>query len=224
MTAPQIIAEGPGFTVSCLPTGPLETNTYLLVSGDEAAIVDPAGDAPAFEKLLKSGRVQLKRILITHAHADHIAGCADIKRLFPDAQLTVPKLESDWLDHPALSLSYYIGGIPASPAADTLVQDGDTMQIGAVVLRCLLLPGHTPGSTAYYASSENLLFCGDVLFEGSIGRVDLPGGDESAMLDSLRAIASMSDKTVVLPGHGPHTTIARELTSNPYLTPYVEGR
>jgi glyoxylase-like metal-dependent hydrolase (beta-lactamase superfamily II) len=224
VTAPQIIAEGSGFSVFCLPTGPLETNTYLLVSGSEAAIVDPAGDAPVFEKLLKSRHTPLKRILITHAHADHIAGCADIKRLFPDALLTVPNLESDWLDHPALSLSYYIGGIPAVPTADAHVQNGDTVQIGTVVLQCLLLPGHTPGSTAFYAPTENLLFCGDVLFEGSIGRVDLPGGDESAMLNSLQTVASMPPDTFVLPGHGPHTTIAQELARNPYLTPYATRR
>ena len=224
MTNPRIIAEGSGFRVFCLPTGPLETNTYLLVSDKEAAIVDPAGDIPAFERLVKSEHADLVRILITHAHADHIAGCSDVKRLFPDALLTVPKFESDWLDHTALSLSYFVGGSPDVPAADALVQNADTVQIGTVALQCLLLPGHTPGSTAYYAAAESLLFCGDVLFEGSIGRMDLPGGDETAMRNSLQTVASLPGETVVLPGHGPQTTISQELMGNCYLTPYAPRR
>ena len=100
MTRLQAITEGSGFSVYCLPTGPLETNSYLLVSEKEAALFDPAGEIPDFVKLLKQKHLQLKHILLTHAHADHIAGCADVKRLFPDALLAVPELESRMADPP----------------------------------------------------------------------------------------------------------------------------
>ncbi|HHN46014.1 MAG TPA: MBL fold metallo-hydrolase [Planctomycetes bacterium] len=219
MNSPEKAAEGAGFEVFLAPTGPLETNTYLLVSGDKAAIIDPGGWPETLELEILRRKLELSRILVTHVHADHIGGCGELKKRFPKAVFTVPAEETGWLKHPAYSLSYFVGGLEDLPEPEHAVKPDDEIPLGMLRLRALLLPGHTPASTAYYAAEQSLLFCGDVLFEGSIGRTDMPGGSEAAMRRSLALLRQMPGETLVFPGHGPTTRMSTEFTHNPFLTP-----
>ncbi len=212
------LVDSPGLTVLWTPAGPLETNTYLVIAGPHAAVIDPAGEIPALASAAASHNAKIKHILLTHSHADHTAACAEAKERFPDALLVVPEAEADWLNHPAMSLSYFVGGLKPLPLPERTVKDGDIVTISTFHLKVLSLPGHTPGSTGYYSREHSLLFSGDALFQGSIGRVDLPGGDEDAMTASLKRLAALPPKTVVLPGHGPFTTIAEETTHNPFFS------
>ncbi|HPB59135.1 MAG TPA: MBL fold metallo-hydrolase [Candidatus Saccharicenans sp.] len=197
--------------------GPLETNCYLFFCPQtrECAVIDPGAEAEKIFEAIAS--LDLKPIIIlnTHGHVDHTGANLDLKERY---QIPIalhpgdlPLLE----EYLQLELGLMLGARPA-PAPDHLLADGEKIAVGESFLQVIHSPGHSPGSVCFY--TDHLLFAGDTLFSGGVGRTDLPGGSWKDLAHSLKArVMTLPDETVVLPGHGPKTTIGEERESNPYL-------
>jgi hydroxyacylglutathione hydrolase len=208
------------------PVGPLQCNCSIL--GDEvtheAVVVDPGDDIPEIlARLAKHGLV-LKQILVTHGHIDHVAGAAQL-RSFTGAPIFLNQNDLRLLAMLEVQATWL--GLPKPPKADVRQPDGsadDGLRVGLPDHpgEVVHTPGHTPGSICLYFSGQNLLLAGDTLFAGSIGRTDLPGGDGRQILRSLHSrLLVLPETTLVVPGHGPETTIGEERQSNPFLQPGV---
>lgn len=203
-----------------LPLGPLQTNTYLIADGEtgDAAVIDPGGEGQVIltEALRRSWRIA--HIWLTHAHFDHILASAEVAD-----GLAVPPMVAL---HPAdYQLWRLQGGAPLfgmkidpGPEPTMDLFHGQTLRLGGVEIQVLHTPGHTRGSVTFYAPAAGAAFTGDLIFEGSIGRTDLPGGDYPALMRSIADhILTLPAETRLLPGHGDETTVARERASNPFL-------
>jgi hydroxyacylglutathione hydrolase len=205
--------------IDTLPLGELQANCYLLTTseGQAATAIDPGGDIAPLLAALRRRERKLTHVLLTHAHFDHIGGVADLA----EATGAVLALHAD--DLPllrrrggALEWGY---DVRACPEPSLLLQPGQTIDVDVARLQVLWVPGHTPGHLAFYWAEAHSVFTGDVLFQGSIGRTDLPGGDYDQLLQSIReSLLPLPDDTVVYPGHGPSTTIGEEKQFNPFLT------
>lgn len=208
--------------IASLSLGFIGTNCYLVADSvtKEAVAIDPGGDAPVVLSTAKEMGVSLRAIWLTHAHFDHWGGVAGIVHM-----LNVPvALHS--LDLP---LYRNLGGakqwgIPMEPGPepaimlDQLVSSEKRLEVGNLKFEVRFAPGHTPGHVAFYQKEAGAIFGGDVLFQNSIGRTDLPGGDFDTLINSIRAqFLTLPDSTVVYSGHGPETTIAEEKQHNPFL-------
>ncbi len=198
--------------------GGLETNCYLAWSERtrDCAVIDPGAEPAKIIAAIAGLELRPVVILNTHGHLDHTGANADIGEKFGAPlelhRLDLPLLESD----PAIELALMLGAKP-SPKPSRLLRDGDVVAIGDETLKVLHLPGHTPGSVGFLA--EGLLFSGDTLFCGGVGRTDLPGGSWKDLEASIRGrILTLPPATAVLPGHGPGTTVGEESESNPFLT------
>jgi glyoxylase-like metal-dependent hydrolase (beta-lactamase superfamily II) len=198
--------------------GALETNCYLVYDEEtrECAVIDPGADP---EKIISTiADLELKPVIVinTHGHVDHIGANSDIVQKY-----SVP-LAMHAADTGMLQVSDYIElslllGARNSPAPDRLLAEGDEVAVGRTSLRVIHTPGHTPGSIGFVHGG--FLFSGDTLFCGGVGRTDLPGGSWKDLERSIRErILTLPEETVVLPGHGPHTTVEQERSSNPFLT------
>ena len=199
--------------------GPIQANAYVVTDDatGEALIVDPGHPDPWLLEQVRGKKVVA--ILLTHAHFDHIAGLAQVKAA-TGAPILIHRAEADWLGDPQRNGSARWPGVVdpvQAPAADRLVEDGDTIDFAGRTIRVLHTPGHSPGGVSYVL--EDLCFSGDALFYRSIGRTDLPGsGGFDELVGSIRQkLLTLPDKTVVLPGHGPETTIGDERKFNPFL-------
>ncbi len=195
------------------PLGPVEANCYVVVKDHHALVIDPGDDFSALKRLLTEEEATLDAILLTHAHFDHIGG---LDGLIEEDGVDVymnPK-EFDFLDDMRLNGSAYFYAKVKSHAVPKAVHDG-MQKIGAFEVEAKTLPGHSVGSTIYRI--EDALFTGDVLFQGSVGRVDLPTGSERDMMASIQYLKTLPQDLVVYPGHGPATTIGQELRWNPYF-------
>ena len=202
-----------------LAVGSLRCNCTVL--GDEttgaATIVDPGAEIGRLLAILAKHNLHLQQIVVTHAHIDHIAGAQALKEvtgapiLYSQADLplvAMMELQAGWL------------GVPTPEVAppDHSPLDGDVLGTGNLQAHLLHTPGHTQGSLCVYLPAEGLLLAGDTLFAGSVGRTDLPGGDSSQLIGSIRdRLLPLPDATVVVPGHGGETTIGQERASNPFL-------
>jgi len=195
---------------------------FAYLVGDEetgeALVIDPAADTSRIASLAKENHLHIKYIVNTHGHVDHIAGNRDMKEL-TGAEIVIHEADAELLvSTPALYLRMF--GAKASPPADITVKEGDTITLGKLSLQVLATPGHSPGSMCLLG--DGLVFTGDTLFVGAIGRTDLPGGSWTVMARSLREkLAVLPDATKVLPGHNygpaPTSTIGYEKKHNPYL-------
>jgi glyoxylase-like metal-dependent hydrolase (beta-lactamase superfamily II) len=202
-----------------LPVGALQCNCSIL--GDEASgeaiVVDPGDDIPRILAILQRHKLTVKQILITHAHIDHIAGAARLKRLTGAPILYNPR------DLPLVKMMDIQAGwlgmaTPEVPPPDDSLDQGRIVEIAGLSGEILHTPGHTQGSVCLYLPEKNLLLAGDTLFAGSVGRTDLPGGDGPVLIRSIQdQLLPLPDSTVVIPGHGPKTTIGEERESNPFL-------
>lgn len=191
--------------------GPLFTNAYLLSDGDEAALIDPGGSSPELELALT--KVRLKYILLTHGHFDH-ADYAEALRARTGALI---------LYHPEEKTTFWAMG-RTPPPLDKPLSDGDRLSIGGEELLVWHLPGHSPGSVAFLWEKKKTIFVGDVLFAGSVGRTDLPGGSWEELSRSLARILALGEGWRILPGHGPATELSHEKERNPFLRELVHGR
>lgn len=207
--------------IETLAVGPLQSNCHVVTDGEspEAMIVDPGAEAGRIVAVVEALGGEPRWIVDTHPHGDHIAANAALKRRFPEAQLVIHRLDAPALTDPRLNLSYMLGANLVSPAADREVEEGDEIELGRLRFRVLHTPGHTPGGMCLLADTEPpVLFCGDTLFCGGIGRSDFPGGDHAALIDGIRRkLLVLPDATRVLTGHGPETTIGQERRGNPFL-------
>ncbi len=212
-------------TVQAFVVSPFAENTYVLSSQGEAAIVDPGtasrAERQAVEAYVEAAGLTVRHLLLTHGHLDHVFGCAHFATLYPDAEhggWQMHPADGPLLDHAVVQGEMYgVRVDPPPPAAHDLAA-GDEVSLGDVTFRVLHLPGHSPGSVAFYSPADNMLVGGDVLFQGSIGRTDLWQGDLDTLLASIRdRVLTLPDDTVVLSGHGSRTTVGAERRANPFL-------
>lgn len=181
-------------------------------------MVDASFGASAMVEILREQDLTPEKLLLTHAHVDHIAGVEEVRRAFAGVRVAIHDDEREWLQDPALNLSLAMGHpVHAKPAEDVL-HDGDTLTLGTTSWRVLHVPGHSPGGVGFWCEEARLVISGDALFAGSIGRTDFPGSDFDTLADAIRTkLYTLPAETLVLPGHGPPTTIGDESTSNPYV-------
>lgn len=198
--------------------GPIQTSIYILgcKRTNEAVIIDGGGDAAELLATIDDQQWDLQAIWQTHAHIDHVAGLNDLRQA-RDAPILLHSLEQPIYDAAVQQGQMFGFQIEPLPPVDQYVEEGQVVNVGELSATVMLLPGHSPGSVAFYFADEGLFFGGDVLFQGSVGRVDLPGSSPQAMRQSLRRVIELPDDTIVLPGHGPKTTIGQEKKSNPFL-------
>ncbi|MBM7868076.1 MBL fold metallo-hydrolase [Heliobacterium gestii] len=198
--------------------GRLGANCYLVQCPEtgEAALIDPGGDGEMLLRRAEEAQAKIVAIINTHGHGDHIEANGEIKAA-TGAPLLCHEAEAATIVSPAKNLSLYIGAPYASPAADRLLKDGDVITVGKKVrLEVLHTPGHTVGGICL--KGEGVVFTGDTLFYGSVGRTDFPGGSYSQLLHAIREkLLPLPDDTVVYPGHGPESTIGYERVNNPFL-------
>lgn len=203
-----------------LPVGPLQCNCSII--GDEntreAMVIDPGDDIDDVLAIIRKHNLHVKQIVITHAHIDHVGGAMKLRAATGApillnqndyALLKMLDMQAAWIGMPS----------PGKVEIDHSVTTGETVSAGSHTASILHTPGHTEGSICLYFPVERKLVAGDTLFAGSIGRTDLPGGSTQKIMQSLHnTVLALPDETVVVPGHGPLTTIGQELETNPFLT------
>lgn len=198
--------------------GSVATNCYFVYDMErmEAVVFDPADyGAEVFGKLKDNG-LKVAAIFLTHGHFDHILGVAKLKQL-SHTEIYASKAEEKLLSDEDLNCSVQIGRI-ATVTAEHLLEDGETVEIAGMKIKMIATPGHTGGSCCYYIEDAGMLISGDTLFEGSVGRTDLPTGSMSELVRSIKEkLFVLPDETVVYPGHGEQTTIASEKKYNPFV-------
>lgn len=186
----------------------------------DAVVVDPGFDVEALLAVLQRQKLRAAMIVNTHGHADHIAGNAGLKAAFPDAPLVIGRHEAALLTDPDRNLSAPFGMPFVSPPADRLLDEGERLEVAGFSFLVREVPGHSPGSVVLLADQFDppFAFVGDVLFAGSVGRADFPGGSAAQLLNGIRAkLLTLPDATLILPGHGPPTTIGQEKAANPFV-------
>lgn len=198
--------------------GALWTNCYLVwdEAGD-ALVVDPGGPASEVADCIMGNKLKLRWIILTHGHGDHIGGIDSIRGL-SEYGVAVHEKDSAYLASADCNLSSYMGSSVELAAADRVLCDNDVLCVGQLEIKVIHTPGHTLGGISLLVSngSGQILFSGDTLFARSIGRTDLPGGDEETLMASLKKLESLPDDLRVYPGHGPDTVLGEEKRYNPY--------
>lgn len=203
--------------VITVKVGGMDVNCYLAVCDKtkEAAIIDPGDEGVKIIDRVKKEGLTVKYIIDTHGHADHIAANGAVKAVF-DAPLLIHAADEPMLASPKKNLSMFFMEPVISPAANQLLREGDVIEIGEERLTVLHTPGHTPGGISL--AGGGLVFCGDTLFAGSIGRTDFPGGSFEQLIGGIKdKILTMPDDVKVYPGHGPATSVGWERQHNPFL-------
>lgn len=207
--------------IDSLILGDFETNCYIVRSSEEATdclIIDPGFGAEELLDFLNENALEPSGILLTHGHCDHLAGVPLLRGRFGDLAVSVGRPDSEMLTGGRANLSALMGFSLVLPPADRLLDAGDTVNFGDIELRVLATPGHTPGGMSFYCEKDAVVFTGDALFAGSIGRVDFPGGDMQTLLSAIRSeLFSLPEATCVYSGHGPETEIGTEKRTNPFL-------
>jgi glyoxylase-like metal-dependent hydrolase (beta-lactamase superfamily II) len=218
------VSDRPAIDVRMFTVGPVQENSYIVrVKGaDRAVIIDPGDEAERLiEALGALGVGTLEAIILTHTHFDHVGAVAPVARA-TGAPVYCPELETRVLANIMDYVPWAGFGPFESYDADHTVAGGETLELAGLQLDVIFTPGHSPGHVTYSARGEDAIFSGDVLFQGSVGRVDLPGGDWPTLARSIQALLdSHPDETVVHPGHMGITTLGRERATNPFLAQLV---
>jgi glyoxylase-like metal-dependent hydrolase (beta-lactamase superfamily II) len=205
--------------VRMFTVGPVAENTYIFRrdGSDRALIVDPGEEADKLLGALDALGVKLDGILLTHTHFDHVGAVAPVARA-TGAEVWVPKIEKPVLADIMSFVPWPGFGPYESWDAEHTVEGGETLELAGFEIDVLFTPGHSPGHVTYSIADEGALFSGDVLFQGSVGRTDLPGGDWPTLLESIRGLVdAFPEDTDVLPGHMGRTTLGAERATNPFL-------
>jgi hydroxyacylglutathione hydrolase len=210
--------------VRAFTVGPLQENCYVIrrEGASEAIVVDPGDEAPRLLRALDALGVELAGILLTHTHFDHVGAVAELARA-TGAEVWVPAAER----HVLADINAYLWpgfGPFESYDAEHDVRDGDVIELAGLRIDVVLTPGHSPGHVSYVVEDEAALLSGDVLFRGSVGRTDLPGGDWPTLLASIRTLMErLGPETTVYPGHMGITTLGAERATNPFLAELVRS-
>jgi len=202
-----------------LPVGPLQCNCSVI--GDEttheAMVIDPGDDIDGVLAIVRKHHLTVKQIVITHAHIDHVGGATKL-RAATGAPVLLNQNDQALLKMLDMQAAWCGMTSPGEVKIDQSIGTADTVKAGSLVADVIHTPGHTEGSVCLYFPAEKKLIAGDTLFAGSIGRTDLPGGSMEKIISSLHEkVLALPDETVVVPGHGPLTTIGEERESNPFL-------
>lgn len=205
-----------------LPVGRIQANCYVVSEpgSPDALVVDPGDEVERIASELRALELRPAYVFVTHHHLDHSGGVAEFLHAFPDAQFAMHEADYGQIAASVPSAPMWYGRpIEAPRAPDRFLADGDTLEVAGHTFEAIHAPGHTPGSVCLYnAEGDGVVFTGDVLFAGSIGRSDFPGGDHATLIRSIRTrLLTLPDSTNVLPGHLGPSTIERERRSNPLL-------
>ncbi|MDY6084314.1 MAG: MBL fold metallo-hydrolase [Dialister sp.] len=206
--------------IAYMVLGPFMTNTYILYDEalKKASIIDPSFTPESILKFLSEKELDVESILLTHAHVDHIAGLNQIRKEYPYSKTYMSKQDEAYLTDPSKNLSDSFPTPVICEAPDVWISNKETIHTLGEDLLVLSTPGHTPGGVSYYWKEKHIVFTGDALFQGSIGRTDFPGGNMDELLSSIREnLFVLPDDTIVLSGHGSPTTIGIEKKSNPFF-------
>ena len=206
--------------------GRCQTNAYVVevpandrqTSVSACWVVDPGESPEPLLNFLRDRGLKPEAILLTHAHADHIAGVDQVRAMFPKIPVLAHALEHEWFQDPQLNLSLFIGEpVSVSTPTGTLAH-AQKISLGGIQFQVLHTPGHSPGSVTLHCASEKFAIVGDTLFQNSIGRSDFPGSDPDVLMQSIKEVLlTLPGDTAIYPGHGPSTTIDKERRSNPFL-------
>lgn len=201
--------------------GPFETNCYIVhadAGSKDCWVIDASFEPrPMIESLRRQG-LRPSRLILTHAHIDHIAGVDEVLRAFPGVPVLCHAAERNWLGDPRLNLGRPIGMEVTAHGPDALIAEGDVLQLGTLRWQVFHTPGHSPGGISLFNADAKAAFVGDSLFAGSIGRHDFPGSDLRTLADSIRTkLYALPDDTTIYPGHMGTSTIGVEKRTNPFV-------
>lgn len=206
--------------IEAFALGPFATNCYLVhVPPDPTCwIIDASfSPGPIIDRVRQLGLTPT-HVILTHAHGDHIAGLNDVRAAFPGIQVLIHRAEADFLADPVLNLSAGFGPPVTCDPADGLLEGGETLNLAGSSWEVLNTPGHSPGGITLYCKQAHTAIVGDCLFAGSVGRFDFPTSNERDLMHSIRNVLyKLPAETRVFAGHGPATSIGREMTTNPYV-------
>jgi len=206
-----------GINIELLTVGSLGTNCYIVSceKTQEAVVIDPGAEPQSILKVVQENQLSLRFIINTHGHIDHVSGNATIKAA-TGVPLLIHKDDASLLQEENNELVLYFPESEPSPPADRLLKEGDMIQFGTVTLKVIHTPGHTLGGICLHRGK--ILFTGDTLFAGGVGRTDLTGGSSEVLIDSIKTkLLVFSDDTTIFPGHGSSSTIGQERRYNPFL-------
>ncbi|QXJ27489.1 MBL-fold metallo-hydrolase superfamily [Saccharolobus shibatae B12] len=196
--------------------GPLATNSYLIIAEKEGVVVDAGGDMSELIQTVRKEKINIRYIIATHGHFDHIMGVNQIKREFPSSVFLINEKDLGLLKKASsMAQSFLNLSISDVVKPDGFVKEGDEIELGREKLKIIETPGHTMGSICIIANGY--IFTGDTLFYGTVGRTDL-GGSEKLLRESLEKLKKLPDEIIVYPGHGPFTVLGYEKVKNPFLT------
>ncbi len=213
----------PSLQLHTIVSDPFEENSYIVWREGQASalVVDPGLDPDAILSFLREQELAPTALLCTHGHADHIGGNAALKAAYPDVPLLIGRGDAPMLTDADLNLSGPFGLPLTSPPADRLVDEGERIEFADFVLDVRDLPGHSPGHVVFllHDGEKVIVFAGDTLMRGTVGRGDFPGGDFRQLLHGIqRVLFALPLDTVVYPGHGPVTTVGHEKATNPFVS------
>ncbi|MGL6074475.1 MAG: MBL fold metallo-hydrolase [Fimbriiglobus sp.] len=196
-------------------------NAYIVGVSEASSVfvVDPGFDPERIIAHLEAKKLTVEAIVLTHGHSDHIAGVTRLRAFAPTAPILIGRLDAEMLTDPMKNLSGVFGEPLTAPPADKLLDDGDTLTLAGLTMTVRHIPGHSPGHVVYIVDHEpKVVLGGDVLFAGSIGRTDFPGGSFEQLRDGIHEkLFTLPDDTRVFPGHGSPTTIGEERATNPFV-------
>lgn len=209
--------------IDTIVLGDFQTNCFCVRQNEKAKdclIIDPGMEAAPLVQMLKKKKYNPVEVVLTHGHADHIGGVEMIRQHWPRVRVAIHKEDADMLASPDRNLSLMAGTMIQARTAEILLDSEDTdYQAAGLRFKLFHTPGHTPGGICLYAPDEEIIFVGDTLFAGSIGRTDFPGGNHRILIDMIRQkLLTLPEQTTVYTGHGPSTTIGIEKEANPFLT------